>query len=133
MGFFKTAEDKQEIAEKKARLVRAQLQELADAGREQGIREIILATGGIQQAFKVVDIVLVLDASGAGFLSDADPGAAFDGVKRQLREACYAKGGNAVIDTQFEYRVAVGESAFGNGNQVIEIFAYGTVVRLDTR
>ena len=38
-------------------------------------------------------------------------------------------GGHAVINCQFEYRVAVSQGLMGS-KQVIEIFAYGTAVRL---
>lgn len=38
-------------------------------------------------------------------------------------------GADAVICCQFEYRVAVGQGLFGS-KQAIEIFAYGTAVKL---
>jgi len=49
-------------------------------------------------------------------------------VLAKLRERCRELGGDAVIDTQFEYRSAV-DGIFGKA-QVMEFFAYGTAVRL---
>ena len=46
-----------------------------------------------------------------------------------LRKKASELGGHAVINCQFEYRVAVNKG-FAGTKQVIEIFAYGTAVRL---
>jgi uncharacterized protein YbjQ (UPF0145 family) len=49
-------------------------------------------------------------------------------VKQQLRRSCHALGGDAVINCEFEYRVAIAPGLLAS-NQVVEIFAYGTAVR----
>ena len=66
--------------------------------------------------------------------------AAFSGVKEQLKDAAFRIGADAVINCQFEYRVAVSTNAIGSligeaagvalgTAQVIEIFAYGTAIK----
>jgi len=47
----------------------------------------------------------------------------------QLREKALQIGAQAIVSCQFEYRVAIGQSVFVN-KQCIEIFAYGTAVKI---
>ena len=73
---------------------------------------LVLSTCGPKPnvEFDVLDTVFAFDSSGkAGVFggSDADPHAAFSGVKRQLRTIAYELGADAVVSCQFEYRVAV--------------------------
>jgi len=86
--------------------------------------EKILSTGNIAKAYDVVDVVFVIDSDKAGLFSGAKPERAFDGVKAHLRDKCADLGGDAVINCQFEYRVAL-----AGKKQVIEFFAYGTVIK----
>lgn len=90
--------------------------------------DIILSTGDLEQEYEVIDVIFAYDANKEGFLSSASPDKAFEGVKTHLRERCEVLGGDAVINCQFEYRNAIANGIISN-KQVIEIFAYGTVVR----
>ena len=90
---------------------------------------MIIATGDIKQNYSIIDTIFAMDSHKEGFLSGTDPNKAFEGVKNQLSKKCKALGGDAVINCQFEYRVAVGDGLVSK-KQVIEIFAYGTVVKL---
>ncbi len=90
---------------------------------------ILVTTSGINDEFEIIDSIFALDSSTAGIFWGADPNKAFDKVKDQLRNKCEQLGGDAVINCQFEYRVAVSQGLIGS-KQVIEIFAYGTAVRL---
>lgn len=90
---------------------------------------MIIATGDIRQDYSIIDTIFAMDSHKEGFLSGTDPNKAFEGVKNQLSKKCTALGGDAVINCQFEYRVAVGDGIMSK-KQVIEIFAYGTVVKL---
>ncbi len=90
---------------------------------------MIIATGDIRQSYSIIDTIFAMDSHKEGFLSGTDPNKAFEGVKNQLSKKCTALGGDAVINCQFEYRVAVGDGIMSK-KQVIEIFAYGTVVKL---
>lgn len=90
---------------------------------------MIIATGDIKQNYSIIDTIFAMDSHKEGFLSTADPNKAFEGVKSQLTKKCKALGGDAVINCQFEYRVAVGDGLMSK-KQVIEIFAYGTAVKL---
>ena len=92
--------------------------------------DIKITTGGLDQAFEVIDAIFATDSNKEGFFSGADPGKAFEGVKKQLRSQCEELGGQAVVNCQFEYRVAVSDGVFG-AKQVMEIFAYGTAVKLN--
>jgi len=90
---------------------------------------ILVITGDLNMNYQIIDSVFAMDHHKEGWLSGADPGKAFGGVRAQLREKAIAAGGNAVINCAFEYRVSVATGAFGGSKQVMEIFAYGTVVK----
>lgn len=97
--------------------------------RAKEISKIILTTGDLKEPYEILDTIIALDAHEAGYFSSAKPSTAFDGVKNQLRTIAYDMGADAVICCQFEYRVAVGQGLFGS-KQAIEIFAYGTAIKL---
>lgn len=92
-------------------------------------KPIIISTGGINKDYEIIDAIFAMDSHKEGFLMAADPNKAFEGVKQQLSSRCRALGGDAVINCEFEYRVAVGDGLMSK-KQVMEIFAYGTVVKL---
>ena len=93
------------------------------------MNNILITTGDIKEDYEIIDAVFALDSCKEGFFKSADPNDAFDKVKNGLRKKAGELGGHAVINCQFEYRVAVAQG-FGGAKQVIEIFAYGTAVRL---
>ena len=90
---------------------------------------ILITTGDIHEDYEIIDAVFAIDSCQATLFKGADPNKAFDKVKEGLRKKAQELGGHAVINCQFEYRVAVNQG-FGGSKQVIEIFAYGTAVRL---
>ena len=97
----------------------------------------------LSQHFEIIDTVFAMDSRGqAGFLvnEEADPHGAFAGVKQKLKDIAFHLGADAVVNCQFEYRVAVSTdkltaavgAAVGVGighAQTIEIFAYGTAIK----
>lgn len=91
---------------------------------------ILITTGDIHEDYEIIDAVFALDSSQEALFKSADPNKAFDKVKNGLRRKAEELGGHAVINCQFEYRIAASPGAFGTTKQVIEIFAYGTAVRL---
>ena len=91
---------------------------------------ILITTGDIHEDYEIIDAVFALDSCQESLFTVADPNKAFDKVKEGLRKKAASLGGHAVINCQFEYRVAVSSGVFGGSKQVIEIFAYGTAVRL---
>ncbi len=93
------------------------------------MEDILITTGDIKEDYEIIDAIFALDSCKEGIFKGADPNKAFDKVKDVLRSKCNELGGQAVINCEFEYRVAV-SPGFGGGKQVIEIFAYGTAVRL---
>ncbi len=90
---------------------------------------ILITTGDINEDYEIIDAIFALDSCTEGFFKSADSNKAFDKVKDGLRKKASELGGHAVINCQFEYRVAVSQGLMGS-KQVIEIFAYGTAVRL---
>lgn len=87
-------------------------------------------TGSLKEPYEILDSVFAFaHARPKGFFGDREFNLndAFDGVKNKLRSECKSKGGNAVIDCQFEYRIAVDPGIITD--QIFEIFAYGTAVR----
>lgn len=93
------------------------------------MKEIIIATGQIPEKYEVIDTIFAIDSSTAGFMSGVDPNKAFQAVKKQLKNSCQTLGGDAVIFCQFEYRNALADGFLGK-KQALEIFAYGTAVRI---
>jgi hypothetical protein len=89
---------------------------------------ILVITGDLNMNYQIIDSVFAIDNHKGGWIMGADPGVAFTGVREQLRKKAKKVGGNAVINCIFEYRVAVQQGIIGS-SQVMEIFAYGTVVR----
>ena len=89
---------------------------------------VLVVTGDLNMNYQIIDSVFAIDNHKEGWVSGADPGKAFAGVREQLRDKAVSLGGNAVINCIFQYRVSVEQGLLGP-KQAMEIFAYGTVVR----
>ena len=101
--------------------------------REQAIEKITLTTGDIKTPYRILDTIITVKAHQAGYFDSANPSTAFDGIKSELRTIAYDMEANAVIYCQFEYRVGAEQgmlSGYLGGKQFVEIFAYGTAVKL---
>lgn len=135
MGFFDSVKSVATKAQESLNnaVAAAEAEEEARKQAEQALAAnptcVLLATGTIHEKYEIMDAIFAMDSHQAGFFSGADPGKAFDGLKQKLRMRALMLGANAVIDCQFEYRVALGENVFGSSKQVMELFAYGTAVR----
>jgi len=140
-------------AEEAQRTLELEVYEREMAELTRSLAKIVLSTGTLHRPFEVLEIVFAMDSHEQGFLANmleryvgirrdvANPSKAFDKVKLQLRHQCRELGGDAVINCQFEHRVAAastipGLSAFsqtipgiGGAKPRVEIFAYGTIVR----
>lgn len=90
---------------------------------------VLITTSDLKDDYEIVDAIFALDSCSEGLFRGADPNQAFEKVKEVLRKKAKELGAHAVINCQFEYRVAVAQGLVGS-KQVIEIFAYGTAVRL---
>ena len=87
---------------------------------------MIISTTNINEKYEVIDTVFVLQSETAqGFLGTGgiDTDAAFDGVKSLLSAKAQELGADAIIGCDFEQRVA-------NDASFLEIFAYGTAVKI---
>lgn len=111
---------------------------------------VVLTTTDIRQEYELVAPVMSIGTD------DANPGAvwvtevaskigirdysgrklqgnpliAFQNANHFLRRACIAMEGDAVIGVRYEHRVAIGEVSGSTASQAVEIWAYGTAVRL---
>ena len=96
------------------------------AEKEAQKKPIPTSTGDIGRPYQVMDTIFALDSDTERMFGGTRPEEAFYGVKEKLRAKCRAMGGDAVIFCQYQYRDAL----TANGKkQVVEIFAYGTVVK----
>lgn len=107
------------------------------------LQSIMISTGDIRRDYEGIGVLFALDSADEGILGammqyafngslGADPGKAFDKVIKQLQYQCYNRGGNAVINCQFQHRVSNSRGIGGTGigvTQAVEIFAYGTAVK----
>jgi len=89
---------------------------------------VVICTGTPPWDYDIIDTIFVLDTLDKKFFSTSSPSVAFKGAKAQLRARAEAKGGDAVIDCRFDYRVSAGHGIFGVIHD-LEIFAYGTMVK----
>jgi uncharacterized protein YbjQ (UPF0145 family) len=93
--------------------------------------KMIICTTSILNNFKVIDVIFVLHGETAGgFLGSGgiDIAKGFDSVKALLAEKARALGADAVIGVDFEQRIALAPGM--SNKQVLEIFAFGTAVKL---
>jgi hypothetical protein len=70
-------------------------------------------TGDIQCSDEVIDSVFAIDSSTGGFLPWCKSKRRIRGSQRQLRQACCALEGDAVIFCLFQYRNAVADGMVG--------------------
>ena len=94
---------------------------------EPNVNHIKVITSSIMSSFTAIDSVHVV-ASQEGGLRGVELDSIFELVKHKLRLKCYELGGDAVISCHFSERAA--HSGGIVASQVIEIWAYGTVVKL---
>ena len=134
MGFFNPeySLEGKEVCTDCYKEVTAQKEEqrrLKQEQRNQAISKIILSTGNLNVPYEIVDTVITVSAHQAGYFDAANPSTAFDGVKTSLRTLAYDMGADAVICCEFDYRVGAERGLLGS-QQFVEIFAYGTAVKL---
>lgn len=125
MGFF--GPSKEELAAKKAETDRL----LAEA------QKVKVTTGDIKQDYEILKVVFQLGSDEGGALGQlfgtgGSPSAAFDAAEAQLKIQAHELGCDYVINTVFNQRIAVGgtKTLTGGYNQVIEVFSYGTAVKI---
>jgi uncharacterized protein YbjQ (UPF0145 family) len=92
-------------------------------------RQILLSTGEVQYQYRVIDVVFAYGNSSQSFFKDANPMEAYQRVSVMLEQAAAQIGANAVLWVKYDYRVALTQGLIGP-NQVFEVFAYGTAVKL---
>ncbi len=108
---------------------REQAQKNAEATLRMNPGCVVISTGGVSERYDVIEAIFAMDSHGTELFANADPAAAFEGLKQKLRTQAVILGANGVIHCQFQYRVSLGEGMFGGKKQCIELFAYGTAVK----
>jgi len=92
---------------------------------EEQINYITLSTGNVNKKYILRDIIFVSDRVEADlFAPEADPNSIFSNVCLKLKQMAFEYNADAVINCHFEEKLVEKD-----GQKVIEIFAYGTVVQ----
>jgi len=107
-----------------------QLEFLDSMEKRANLDGIIISTGDINSKYSIIDTIMVFDNDVAGIIKGVKPQDAFELVKEHMRAVAVDKGGNAVINCQFQFRFAATPGVLGY-SQVFEIYAYGTLVRIN--
>jgi transcriptional regulator of nitric oxide reductase len=92
-------------------------------------RKIILSTGEIPFDYKIIDVVFAYGHSSQTFFRGANPMEAYQRVSDILEQTAAQIGAEAVLWVKYDYRVAL-SSGLVTTNQVFEVFAYGTAVKI---
>ena len=91
---------------------------------------MIVSTGNICEQYRTIDSIFhLVQMKPGGFMGSGgiDLQQGFQQAKAEMAEIARSMGGNAIINCDFELRVAV--TQFANA-QVFELFAFGTVVEI---
>lgn len=92
------------------------------------MEEIILTTADLKSDYEIIGPIFSLTSSTKKWgILDID--SAFDDSRNNLKEIAKTNNANAVIGLQFEHRVAL-EQGWTGQKQALEIFAYGTAVKV---
>jgi len=118
------------IKKAKLQLIEEELQFVESLKRRVNLDKIIISTGDINSKYSIIDTIMVFDNDVAGIIEGVNPQDAFELVKEHMRAVAVDKGGNAVINCQFQFRFAATPGLLGY-SQVFEIYAYGTLVRIN--
>tara|TARA_Y100000816_G_scaffold37771_1_gene23918 strand:- start:150 stop:428 length:279 start_codon:yes stop_codon:yes gene_type:complete len=89
--------------------------------------EVLLSTVDLKSDYETIGPIFSL-ASSTKKWGVLDIDAAFDDSRENLKMIAKSKGADAVVGLQFEHRIAIQEG--WTNKQVLEIFAYGTAVKL---
>ena len=89
---------------------------------------VTISTGDLDGEYTIIDTIMVFDYEIVDLFKGIEPAVAFELVKEKLRETAVEKGGDAVINCQFEFRFAVAPKLL-YWARAFEMFAYGTVVK----
>lgn len=92
------------------------------------MEEVILTTTDLKSDYEIIGPIFSLASSTKNWgMLDID--AAFDDSRENLKSIAMSNGANGVIGLQFEHRAAL-EQGWTKQKQVLEIFAYGTAVKV---
>jgi transcriptional regulator of nitric oxide reductase len=92
-------------------------------------RKIILSTGEVSFDYKIIDVIFAYGHSSQTLFNGANPLEAYQKVSDILEHTAAQIGAEAVLWVRYDYRVAL-NSGLVTTNQVFEVFAYGTAVKL---
>ena len=112
----------------KSKIKLEQSEFIAQLERRDDLDSITISTGGLDSNYRIIDSIMVFDYDVAGLIKGTQPANAFELVKEHMREVAVEKGGDAVINCQFQFRFAVAPKLLFWA-QAFELYAYGTVVK----
>lgn len=93
--------------------------------------KIQISTSSTCHQFEVIETIFCIEAAGTdtGF---SGLNVLFPRTLQNLRVQCSLMGGDAVINCEFDHRVAVGTGFLGQTKQFLELFAFGTAIKYQT-
>lgn len=98
-----------------------------------GPSEVVTTTGDLRQPYTIIDTIFCYGSDEGLMGTKPDVQFAYEKVRNKVRAQCVKLGGNAVVHLTVEYRIALADQILGSGkNQVIEFWAYGTVVLVES-
>ena len=101
---------------------------IASLEHRMDLDNVTISTGDLDGEYTIIDTIMVFDYDIEELFKGIEPAVAFELVKEKLRETAVEKGGDAVINCQFEFRVAIAPKLLFWA-RAFEMFAYGTVVK----
>lgn len=92
-------------------------------------RKVTLSTGDVPFDYEIIDVIFAYGNSSESLFQGANPMQAYERVSMRLEQIAAQMGADAVIWIRYDYRVALNQGLIAS-NQVFEVFAYGTAVKL---
>lgn len=124
------AEQQRQVEERKARETAQRTKQTtrqrqdAELSRKRRIGQMIVSSGAICEPYETIGLVV-------GFASSASSETAFKRARERLLESAAAKQADALIHVHFQTNPSRGKGCALKNRQVLEVFAWGTAVRLE--
>jgi hypothetical protein len=92
---------------------------------------MVVVSSGISVPYGVINMVYGFASKNEGCSGGIDSTAVYASAVKRLEESAVAMGADAVIHVSFQNRMAVGSGCTGRSEQVFEVFAWGTAVKVN--
>ena len=91
---------------------------------------MIISSGTLCEKYKVLDLVVAFESQTAGCGSSIKVEKAYKNALASLVKSAEAKEADAIINVNFQNRVATVAVGCGSSGQAFEVFAWGTAVKV---